>query len=352
MEHMRGILWVIYMDYSREDRTLHNTGLCDGYCGYKEWFHYEIDVFIEDEPLTMVLGCVASHPASGCLGWLTFRGTQYSLAGNPPDASHRGFFTLSTHAVVHPYPTTYTMKFSSGTGSTGSVEGTFPSYLISLRAPRIDLRVTMSINEPEKSIASRSLSPWMSGGWFHSGDVAVTLEGNISGESVSSHDERNRGWYERNWSKVPVFWPSQWFFMMIHLDNGAVLDLYHITSLKIPVHFFDECWIYKNQLFTPFTSYHATIPPSLYRALTEKDLKSILKNEISAIGTGDGHDNSFSFNAQITDFRQYKVSKYYANIGWSNFYLKSTGEALVNGESMDMSGRGIAELCQVKYWWL
>lgn len=340
------------MNYPREDRTLHNTGLCDGFCGYKEWFHYETEVFIGDDPLTMVLGCVASRPAIGCLGWFSFRGIQYSLAGNPPYASHEGFFILKTHATVQPYPTGYAMEFSSSTGSTGSVEGKFPMYLVSLKNSQIDLRITMIIREPEKSIASRSLSPWMNGGWFHSGDVAVTLEGNISGERVFSRDERNRGWYERNWSKIPVFWPSQWFFMMIHLDNGAVLDLYRITTLKIPVHFFDECWIYENQVFTPFTSYDVTIPPSLYDAIRAYDYEPILKEEISACSAGGDHDNSFSFTARIEDFRHYAVNKYYTRIGWSNFFLRTSGEALVDGKPMDMTGRGIAELCQVSYWWL
>jgi hypothetical protein len=340
------------MNYRREDSTLHTAGICNGYCGYKEWFHYETEVYVEDDLLTMVLGGVASHPACGCLGWLSFRGTQYSLAGNPADPAHKGFFTLNTHAVIHPYPHRYTMTFSSETESTGSVEGTYPSYVLSLLAPHIDLQVGMKIQTLEQSIASRTLSPWMSGGWFHSGDVAVTLEGTISGKSVSSHDDRNRGWYERNWSTLPVFWPSEWFFLMIHLDNGAVLDLYRITSLRIPVHFFDECWIYSQQAFTPFTSYRVHIPSSLYNAIRKKDYSSIFKNTITAQGTDALSDNSFSFQAHITDFRHYAVQKYYAHIGWSNFCIRTTGEATVQGAPMDMSGRGIAELCSVKYWWL
>jgi hypothetical protein len=340
------------MNYRREDSRLHNTGFCNGYGGYKEWFHYETEVYIEDDPLNMVLGCVASHPSCGCLGWLSFRGKQYSLAGNLADPAHEGFFTLNTHAIIQPHPDHYTMTYSSDNGSRGSVNGRFPSYVLSSLTPHIDLQVTMNINTPEKSITSRSLSPWMSGGWFHSGDLAVTLEGKISGEPVSSHDDRNRGWYERNWSKIPVFWPSEWFFMMIHLDNGAVLDLYRITSLHIPVHFFDECWIYSQQAFTPFTSYGVHIPSSLYQAIREKDYSSILKHEITAQGTDATPDNSFSFNAHITDFRHYAVHKYYADIGWSNFIIQTTGEAVVHGTTMDMSGRGIAELCLVKYWWL
>lgn len=340
------------MNYQQEDSTLHNKGICNGYCGYKEWFHYETEILVDEDPLTMVLGGVKSHPACGCLGWLSFHGTQYSLAGNPADPSHKGFYVLNTRGKIHSYPHLYTLTYASG--STGSVEGTFPSYALSLATPQLDLQVTLNINTPQKSIASRTLSPWLSGGWFHSGDVSVTLEGDISGESVFSHDRRNRGWYERNWSKLPVFWPSEWFFMMIHLDNGAVLDLYRITSLKIPVHFFDECWIYTDETFTPFTSYDAHIPPSLYEALKKKDYFSVLKNEITAQGTHEthSHTDSFSLTATITDFRQYAVHTYYSHIAWSNFFIQTTGEAQVQGTPMDMSGRGIVELCQVKYWWL
>ncbi|KYK35296.1 MAG: hypothetical protein HXS46_11715 [Theionarchaea archaeon] len=347
------------MDVAYEDRKLHDDGICDGLMGYKEWFHYEGDFFVDEKPLTFVLGFVGSYPGWGALGWISYDNRKYSLAGNIKDKDHDGFYELQTLDFgFTPRETGYTLRYTAKPEPsriyTGTVNGEYPHYTIGIQTPSIDVEVEMTIKS-NTSVAQREIFPWMPcekriASWFHSGDITTSIKGILADQDITSASKKNRGWYERTWSKVIILWPSEWFFFMTHLDNGAVLDVYIVKSLGIQIHPLDECWLYQQQTFYTFSDYWAQFPETLEEAIKQREYSRIIGEKIRC-GGKNGRD-SFSVEATITDFRRYEFVDYYANIKYTNFVFETEGEALIDGNTIDMKGRGIAEWAPMKYWWL
>jgi len=347
------------MNVQYEDKKLHNDGIFDGFMGYKEWFHYQGTFFVDGKPLNFVLGFVRSYSCWGVLGWISFDGKQFSLAGNIKDKDSYGVYKLRKFDVgftsrENGYTFQYKTEPEPGSVYTGTVEGEFPEYKMNIKTPDLHIEIEMRINSPEISVYQEEIFEWMPFGkriscWFHSGDITASMKGTVQGRKVTSGGE-NRGWYERQWSKVPVLWPSEWLFFMIHLDNGAVFDLYVVRSLGIRVQSLDECWLYENGTFHEFTDYDAHFSPNLKKAIKEKEYSEIVGNRITC--SGSKSENSFNVDAVITDFRQYRFCSFYAAIKWNNFVFETEGEATIGGKTIDMKGRGIAEWAPIKYWWL
>jgi hypothetical protein len=174
-------------DIAKEDKTLHKRITGESVC--REWFHYESDFDINGDILTLVLGFPLSSPGLGVLGWISFKGNQYSLDGNPQQG-HYGFFNLETDAQFTSNKG-YTLKYceevlkykESIAGEvpkyTGSVEGEFPEYRIDIKTPEFHIDISMRINS-QKSLYCRR---WIGGCWFHSGDIMV--EGTINGKDMT-----------------------------------------------------------------------------------------------------------------------------------------------------------------------
>ncbi len=342
------------MDVKCEDKKLHNDGIFDGFMGYREWFHYLCTFPVDGIPLTFMLGFVGSFLGWGTVGWISFNGKQYSLDGNTEDKDYDKFFDITTKAEVEQLDLGYKIEYpkktkdSTENAYTGWVEGNFPGYSMGVKTPELDISVTMTINKPTASIYQRTLSPWVSGGWFHSGDVAASLKGTIEGRTVAS--ESNKGWYERNWSKIPILWPSKWFWLVTHLDDGAVFDLLIETSMGVRIPFLDECWLYKGDTFHKFSDYQARSCETLEKAIGRKDYSKIVGECFTC--NKKNKENSFKMTATITDFRQYEFRNYYAYIKWTNFLFETEGEARIDGKSLDLIGRGKAESAPIWYWWL
>ena len=342
------------MNVAYEDKKLHNDGIFNGFMGYKEWVHFLGTFAVNGDILTFMLGFVGSHPGWGVLGWISYKGKQYSLDGNV-DKDSNGFYEITTRARIDiettGYKITYPETSSPGTQYRGEVTGEFPQYMITVNTPDVDVEVTMKIDSLH-SIYQRELHPWIQGGWFHSGDISTSLKGTIGGYAVTS--ESSKGWYERNWSKIPVFWPSEWFWFMSHLDNEAVFNLLIETSLGIRVPILDECWLYLEGTFHEFPDYNAHFPEHLTKAIQRKDYADLLGECITCEGNNKntGKNDSFELAATITGLRQYEFRDYYADIKWTNFLFETEGEAVIEGTSIDMKGGGKSERAPIRYWWL
>lgn len=353
------------MNIAHEDTKLHDDGIFGSYMGYKEWFHYEGTFFVGKKLLTFVLGFPRSHPGTGALGWISFDNNQYSLAGNPEDGTYDKFFNLETRADIQPDPSgqKYTITYKdleSGT-YTGNITGewprnsTTPTYIININTPEIDeLTIALKLNSldsvftreiPQYTICNKQITSW-----FHSGDITASLKGTIQGEDITSITEKNRGWYERMWAKIPVFWPSEWLWFMAHLDYGGVLDLYVAKTLGMRVHALDECWVYEREIFNQFSDYWIHFPEKLEEAVEKRDYSKILGECITCGGRNKG--NSFLLKAYITDFRQYEFCSYYADIKWTNFIFETEGTAIIGSKTIDLKGQGVAERAPMNYWWL
>lgn len=351
------------MNVPYEDRKLHNDGIFDSLLGYKEWFHYQGTFFVGEKPLTFVMGFPQSFTGLGVLGWVSFDNRQFSLAGNLEDEDHDGFFDLKTRAHYRKIQKNgkkgYNLRYEGGPNPEetykGNVEGIFPELTIDITTPDCDFVISMDINSPQTSVAQTEVFKQMPfrkriASWFHSGDTTASVKGTIQDTDVTTTSNRNRGWYERMWSKVTVLWPSEWFWFMIHLDNGAVFDLYIATSMGLRVHSFDECWLYENGTFHRFTHYDGHVPENLGRAIAIQDYSEIIGERITC--KGKEKDSSFQVDATITDFRQYEFHNYSANINYTNFIFETEGEAIIGGNTIDMKGRGVAEWAPMKYWWI
>lgn len=348
------------MDVAYEDRKLHNDGIFDTLMGYKEWFHYQGTFSVHGDPLTFVLGFPKSYTGMGAFGWISYEGNQYSLAGNTKDVDHDGFYDLETTAAFKQLHDKkgYTLQYE--TGSTpekykGFIEGVFPRYTIDVKTPDLDLVITMEINSPQTSVAEKKVFEWMPcnkrfASWFHSGDITISLAGTVSGSKIDVGAEESRGWYERMWSKVVVLWPSEWFWFMVHLDNGDVFDLYIAKTMDTTVHPLDECWLYDKGIFYEFFRYNAHFPRELEEAIKKRKYSEIIGKCITC--RGENEENSFEVRATITDFRQYEFNDYSANIKYTNFLFDTEGEAVIDGKTVDMKGQGAAERAPMLYWWL
>jgi hypothetical protein len=103
-----------------------------------------------------------------------------------------------------------------------------------------------------------------------------------------------------------------------------------------------------------FPFYWIHFPERLEKAIIEKDYSNIVKKgkkEFITCG-GRNEENAFLIKASITDFRQYSYVTGYASIKWSNFILEITGKAFIDGDSILLNGRGVAERTPMCYWWL
>ncbi len=347
------------MDVVKEDKKLHDDGIFGKLMGYKEWFHYLGIFWVNGEPLTFMLGTPMSFTGRGAFGWISYKGNQYSLAGNK-DTDKNGFFDLQRIQVpFEPTETGYQLWYIAepdiGAVYKGVITGAFPDYTFTMKTPDINTEITMRIEVPRHSVYQKEVFEWMPdekrlASWFHSGDVTASITGTIGGKDVTSTDERNRGWYERMWSKVVVLWPSDWLWFMVHLDNGAVFDLYQAKTIDMCVHPLDECWVYQDQIFHEFPQYTIALPRDLEKAIENKDYNSILDKCIRC--EGKNKENSFTIDATVTDFRQYEFHDYSANIKYINFMFETAGEAVIDGSSIDMKGRGAAEWAPILYWWV
>lgn len=347
------------MDIKYEDKKLHDDGIFDSLMGYKEWFHFLGTFFVDETPLSFMLGFPRSFTGMGAFGWIAFRKKQYSLVGNP-DQDKDGFFDLQRIPVkVQTRKAGYELWYIAEPQPRriyhGIITGEFPHYTLDIETPEIDIEMDMKIKLNPYSIATKEVFHWMPfdkriASWFHSGDVTASLKGTIKGEDVTTSNRKNRGWYERMWSKIPVLWPSKWLWFMSHLDTGAVLDLYIATTLGIRVPVFNECWLYINGKFHPFREYTAEFPHTLETAIGEKRFLDILGERIHCKGYD--KDNSFDITAEITDFRQYEFCDYSARVKYTNFFFETTGTAVIDGATMDLKGRGAAERAPMLYWWL
>jgi hypothetical protein len=337
------------MDVKYQDKKLHNDGILDGLAGYKEWFHFAGSFTVKGKPLTFMVGFPKSLPGMGALGWVSFDGAQYSLAGNK-DKGKDAYFDVTTYAQFNSTPTGYTLDYpvlpsDTKSGYTGTVTGNYPDYTIKCTTPDIDITIKMSILS-KKSVVQRELFGWMPdqkriASWFHSGDITATLDGTIHKETVTG---QGKGWYERMWSKVVVLWPSEWLFFMAHLDNGGVFDVLSEKTLGKQIYFLDECWLYQKDLVT-FSDYWIKFPEK------SNGYDDIINKHIICGGSNKAGD-SFELTATIADFRQYESFRYYANMKWSNYVCTTKGKAEINGEPVDLTGRGYAEKAPIKYWWL
>ena len=343
------------MNVANEDKKLHDDGIFNSFMGYKEWVHYLGTFTVNGDILTFMLGFVGSHPGWGVLGWISYKGKQYSLDGNIEDKDNNGFYEINTRAQISSDATGYRIVYpktpSPDNQYRGQVTGVFPQYMITVKTPEVDVEVTMEVNSIH-SIYQRELHPWIHGGWFHSGDISAALKGTIGGHAITSVS--NKGWYEKNWSKIPIFWPSEWFWFMSHLDNGSVFNLLIETSLGIRVPLLDECWLYLEGTFHEFPDYDAWFPEPLKKAIQRKDYTDLIGKYITCEGynKNKGKNDSFELTAVITDFRQYEFRDSYADIKWTNFLFETEGEAVIEGTSIDMKGRGKSERAPIKHWWL
>ena len=323
-------------DIAKEDKTLHKRITGDPVC--REWFHYESDFDIKGDILTLVLGFPRSSPGLGVLGWVSFKGNQYSLDGNPQQ-SHYGFFNLETYAEFTSNKG-YTLKYCEKVPEyTGSVKGEFPEYRIDIKNSEFHIDISMRINS-QKSLYCRS---WIGGCWFHSGDLMV--EGTINGKDMTP--VKGKGWYERNWDKILVLGPSEWFWFMSHLDNGDVFDLLIEKTLGVRILFLDECWLYSKEKFHKFPCYDSRIPFGLRKAILKKDYSNILGKKIHCRVKSGMHFNKIT--AIIEDFRQYEYVNKDVRVKWANFIIKTEGE-IIDGEPINMAGRGVAEWARITYW--
>lgn len=338
------------MDVAYEDKKLHNDGIFDSLMGYKEWFHYMATFSVDGKPLSFVLGFPKSLPGMGALGWISFDKNQYSLAGNPEKPGSPKFFKLETRGKFAEHEKGYTIEYPKTSGEyRGHIKGVYPEYTIAIQTPELDITVTLRIDEPEKSVYTRKLCPWMSGGWFHSGDITAMLEGVVQGKEFKKGSVKGRGWYERNWAHVPVPLPASWFWFATHIETGEVFNLLIEKFLWKRVHYLDECWLYKKGTFYPFSDYKARSSDVLERAVEKRDYSSIIGEHIYC--EGKNGENSFRLTATVTDFRQYEYLDVCSNVKWMNPIIETEGEAHIEGESIDMKGRGVAEQASILYWW-
>ena len=354
------------MNVAYEDKKLHNDGIFDGFMGYKEWFHYLGTFSIKGSWLTFMLGFPMSYTGMGAFGWISFKGKQYSLAGNLKDTDRDGFYELQRIPVqFRPSHTGYTLWYIAEPEPyevyNGIIKGKFPEknfnphYTFDIETPDLHVEIEMKINTPE-SLYTKEVFSWMPdekriASWFHSGDVSASLKGFIGGEDVTS-DATSKGWYERMWSKVIVLVPSEWLWLMSHLDNGAVFDLYTAKTAGLRVHPLDECWLYLNGAFHEFSHYCTHFPEGLEDAIKKKKYSDIIGECITCEGNNKNKTKSFRVEATVVDFRQYEFRNYAADIRYTNFILETVGEAVIDGEHIDMKGRGAAERAPVLYWWL
>lgn len=344
------------MNVSYEDEKLHNDGIFDGLIGYKEWFHYVGTYYVDGDVLDFMLGFPVSLPGMGALGWISYKGNQYSLAGNTDCC--REYFNVKTRATFEGPLPGYKIDYPNPPGApyTGWIEGEYPDYTINVETPDVDVRISMRINLPDPSLPHTSVMcrrpfAWLPlgdkiSGWFHSGDVTTAITGTVAGEDVTT--THSRGWYERNWAKLPIPAPAEWFWLMTHLDNGAVFDLLIEKFLDTQIHHLDECWLYHNGTFHEFSNYWANVPSNVKTCIRKG--YSPVAGECITCGGKDG--DSFRLTATITDVRQYIACSYYVWIKWTNFILKTDGEAVIDGAPMSLKGHGRAEIARIFYWWL
>lgn len=342
------------MNVPHEDKKLHNDGFFKSYMGYKEWFHYTGTFSVDGKLLAFVIGFPLHLRGMGALGWISYGDhnsrDQYSLAGNPQYNNCRGFFKLENRADFAHFAKKYEITYPEMVGGSysGHITGGYPDYTINLYTPELELEIKMKINSPDTSVVKRNLSPWINGGWFHSGDVAVSLKGTLAGKPVEA-ETKGKGWYERNWAHIPT--PSaEWFWFMTHLDNGDVFNMLAEKCLNIQINYLNECWLYqKPQTFCDFSHYKAHIPPELKEAIKKQDYSDIIGKRIC--GKGKNKKNSFKVKATIVDFRQYEYQDCCASIKWANFILETEGEVTINSNPVSMNGQGVAEWAQIAYWW-
>ena len=340
------------MDVASEDWQIHGNG-----CGYREWFHYVATFFVNGTPLTFMLGFPQAREKMGALGWISFHGKQYSLAGNTA-INKNGYYELKTHADFKPlspgYKITYPRKEGKNTENdvtvySGTVHGRFPDYQIEVNTPELHLNIALSINSRD-SVFTKNLSPLINGGWFHSGDVTASLEGTIAEKKVVSHS--TNGWYERNWSKIPLIVPCEWFWLNTHLDKGGEFNLLVEKALDIRIPLLDECWLYKKGVFHEIFDYNYSFSTSLKRALRTNNNTTIKNEKITCKGK---NKNPFNMTAFIIDFRQYTFkpldeSSFRARVTWTNFSVRTEGSIKMDGTTVDMSGQGFAERAFIWYW--
>jgi hypothetical protein len=340
------------MDVAHEDWQIHGDG-----CGCREWFHYVATFFVNGTPLTFMLGFPRAREEMGALGWISFDGKQYSLAGNTA-MNKDGCYELKTHAdfnLFSPgYMITYPKKEREDTRKdsiiySGTVHGHFPDYQIEVNTPELHINIALSINSRD-SVFTRDLSPWIKGGWFHSGDVTASLEGTIAGKKVVSHTDM--GWYERNWSKFPVIVPCEWFWLNTRLDKGGEFNLLVEKALDIRIPLLDECWLFYGGTFHEISDYQYNFSDPLKRALRNKNHTKIKDGKITCKGK---NKNPFNMTAFITDFRQYTFknsdeSSFRARVTWTNFSVRTEGSTEMDGTTVDMNGQGFAERALIWYW--
>jgi hypothetical protein len=137
---------------------------------------------------------------------------------------------------------------------------------------------------------------------------------------------------------------------MAHLENGYIFDLYTAKSLGLQVHPLDECWLYHDGTFSLFTHYESQFPEGLQTAIENKNYPAIIGKCITYRGRNG--KNRFEAKAKITGFRRYEFRDYSANIKYTNFIFDMSGNAVIDGDTIDMKGRGAAEWAPMKYWWV
>jgi hypothetical protein len=343
------------MDIPYEDKKIHRygIGILDNLLGYKEWFHYAATFLVNGKQLYCVLGFPLASHLEGVLGWISFDGIQYSLAGNPGIPGHPGFFHLKKHAEIQEHKKYYTIAYPEdsqrGSGYTGTIKGEFPCYQIIIETPQLNVTIEMSINpedSPEKSVCTRSVRPLLCGAWFHSGDITVSLKGHINQEEI---DTKGKGWYERNWVHVPIPIPAQWFWFLTFPESGGAFDLLIEGLRHWRFHYLDECWLYWKGKFNEFHDYTACFSDSLKKAVNNRDLSGIIGEHIYCKGKNE--KNWFDITAEVTDFRQYEYRGCSGRVNWMNPLIKTEGEAYIDGESINMKGVGLSEKADIPYWW-
>ncbi|MGD2247668.1 MAG: hypothetical protein PVF58_04620 [Candidatus Methanofastidiosia archaeon] len=344
------------MNIPYEDKKLHKYGILDTLLGYKEWFHYAATFTVNKKQLTCVLGSPVTSNLEGILGWISFDGKQYSLAGNPGIPGCPGFFHLEKKAEIEEYEKYYTITYpknpqnpQKGKGYTGTIKGKFPHYQITIDTPDLNLTIEMSINpenSPEKSVCTRSVRPLLWGAWFHSGDIDASLKGHINKKEI---DTKGKGWYERNWVHVPIPVPAKWFWILTFPESGGAFDLLIEGFRGWRLHYLDECWLYWEGKFYEFHKYRAWFSDDLKRAIKKKDLSDIKGKKIYC--KGKNGKNWFNITAKVTDFRQYNYCNKNGRVIWMNPFIETQGEAYIDGESIDMKGTGLSEQANITYWW-
>lgn len=172
------------------------------------------------------------------------------------------------------------------------------------------------------------------------------VEGTINGKDMVP--VKGRGWYERNWDRILVLGPSEWFWFMSHLDNGDVFDLLIEKTLGVRICFLDECWLYSKEKFHEFSCYDSRIPFRLRKAILIKNYSNIIGKKIYCRVKTGMHFNKIT--ATVEDFRQYEYAHEDARIKWANFIIKTEGKIIVDDELINMAGRGVAEWARITYW--